>query len=191
MSDVATDTDAERDVHAGLAPGTARELRAAAEEYLYFEAELLDDRRLIDWHETLVAEDVDYRVPTRTTRERSAKSEFSDESFHLKEDWGSLKVRVERMENDFAWSEDPPSRNRRQVTNVRVTDYDDGAGELSVKNNLLVHRTRGDDTDPDLLSAERRDTLRRADTPAGWQLVERRVLLDHTVIGTPSLTLIL
>lgn len=164
------------------------ELRASCEDFLYEEAQLLDDRQVIDWFETMITEDIDYRVPIRTTRERSAETQFSNKSFHMKEDWGSLKVRAERMENDFAWSEDPPSRNRRFITNVRVVDRNEER-EVTVKNNLLIHRTQADETEPDLLSGERHDTLRWVNS--GWKLADRRVLLDHTVIGTPSLSIIL
>ncbi|ELZ80982.1 small terminal subunit of phenylpropionate dioxygenase [Haloferax elongans ATCC BAA-1513] len=161
-------------------------LRAECEEFLYHAAELLDDRKLTEWHD-LVTEDIDYRVPIRTTRERSNTTEFSDTSFHMKEDWGTLEVRTERMQSDFAWSEDPPSRTRRHVSNVRIVD-DDGE-EVTLKNNLLIFRQQGDETDPDILSMERHDTLRRTDE--GFKIAERRVLLDHTIIPTNTLSIIL
>lgn len=162
------------------------QLRAECEEFLYHAAELLDDRKLSEWHD-LVTKDIDYRVPIRTTRERSNRTEFSDSSFHMKEDWGTLEVRTERMQSDFAWSEDPPSRTRRHVSNVRIVD-DDGE-EVRLKNNLLVFRQQGDETEPDILSMERHDTLRRTDD--GFELAERRVLLDHTIIPTNTLSIIL
>lgn len=160
--------------------------RSSCEEFLYHEAHLLDDRRVSEWFD-LVTEDIDYRVPVRTTRERSAEDEFSDQSYHLKEDHESLRVRIERLENDFAWSENPPSRNRRFVSNVTVLGVDDA--EIDVRCNLLVYRSHEDETSPDLLSAERRDTLRRTDD--GLRLAARSVLLDHTVLPTNSLSIIL
>lgn len=170
-------------------PDVPADLQRACEGFLDYEAALLDDRRLDDWLE-LLAEDVDYRVPIRTTRERTAETEFSDESYHLKEDRSSLAVRIERLENDFAWSEDPPSRNRRFVSNVRVTEWDeDDPTEVRLRNNLLLFRSFDDDTEPDLLSAERHDTLRQSES--GWQLAGRTVYLDHTVVPTDSLTVIL
>lgn len=175
---------------------TPAAVRAECEEFLYHAAELLDDRRLTDWHD-LVTEDISYRVPIRTTRERSNRTEFSDTSYHMKEDWGTLKVRTERMENDFAWSEDPPSRTRRQVSNVRVTDVD--GDEIELKNNLVIVRSRKDETDPEFLSMERHDTLRwteggyvsHSGQEPGLKLASRRVLLDHTVLPTDSLAIIL
>lgn len=177
----------------GGRPGT---LRAECEEFLFYEAELLDDRRLREWH-TFVTEDITYRVPVRTTRERSNPREFSEAAYHLKEDWGTLKVRTERMESEFAWSEDPPSRTRRQVTNVRITDR--ANDEIQLKNNLVIVRSRKDETTPDILSMERHDTLRRVDggfvsdsgTAPGLKLARRTALLDHTVVPTDSLSIIL
>lgn len=161
-------------------------LRRECEEFLYHAAELLDNRQLAKWHD-LVAKDIDYRVPIRTTRERSSETEFSESSFHMKEDWDTLKVRTERMSSDFAWSEDPPSRTRRNVSNVRIVE-DDGK-EVELKNNLLIFRQQGDETEADLLSMERHDTLRRTDD--GFKLAERLVLLDHTIIPTNTLSIIL
>ena len=175
---------------------TAGSVRAECEEFLYHAAELLDDCQPTDWHE-LVTEDVSYRVPIRTTRERSNRSEFSDSSYFMREDWGTLKVRAERMENDFAWSEDPPSRTRRQVTNVRVNHVEDG--EIELKNNLVIIRSRKDEIDPEFISMERHDTLRRTEggyvpqrrEEPGLKLARRRILLDHTVLPTNSLSIIL
>lgn len=171
-------------------------LRYECEEFLYHAAELLDDRRLDEWHD-LLTDDISYQVPVRTTRERSSSTEFSDSAFHMKEDWDTLKVRTDRMASDFAWSEDPPSRTRRQVSNVRVTDVADD--EISLKNNLVLIRSRKDETDPDILSMERHDTLRRDEDgyrpewidESGLKLAERTVLLDHTVVPIDSLSIIL
>lgn len=173
-----------------------RLLRAECEDFLYHTAELLDDRHLTDWHD-LVTEDIAYRVPIRTTRERSNRDEFSDTAYHMKDDWGTLKVRSERMENDFAWSEDPPTRTRRQVSNVRITGVD--SDEIQLKNNLVIVRSRKDETEAEFLSMERRDTLRvteggyvpRGGQEPGLKLAHRRVLLDHTVLPTDSLSIIL
>lgn len=163
-------------------------LRGVCETFLYREAELLDNRELNSWYE-LLTEDIQYRIPIRTTRERSADTEFSDVSFHMKEDRSSLRVRIERMGNDFAWSEDPPSRTRRNVSNVRIEDVDEDAGEVTLRDNLLVYLSRDDQVEPDLLSAERTHVLRRSD--GSWHLAERTIHLDHTIVPTDSLTILL
>jgi ethylbenzene dioxygenase beta subunit len=155
------------------------------EGFLYAEAELLDDGRLREWLE-LLADEVVYRVPVRIVKERG-ESGVSSSMFHLDEDRDSLELRVDRIETGFAWAEDPPSRLRHFVANVRVRE--DGDGTLRVRSNLLVYRARWDRPQHDLLSGERHDVLRR--TPAGLRLAERVVVLDATTVPTLNLSFFL
>lgn len=151
-----------------------------AEAFLFHEAELLDDGRLREWL-ALLTEDVRYRVPVRIAKERG-ESGISREMFHLDEDRDSLELRVDRIETGFAWAEDPPSRLRHFVANVRVREE---AGELRVRSNLLLTRSRWDRPEQDVLAAERHDVLRR--TADGLRLAERLVLLDSTTVPTLNL----
>jgi 3-phenylpropionate/cinnamic acid dioxygenase small subunit len=152
-------------------------------EFLFQEAEFLDDNQMHDWL-ALMHPDVEYVMPTRTTRERAAGPGFGEASWHMHEDWGALETRVARLDTEYAWAEDPPSRTRRMVSNIRVTAAvnDD---ELNVKSNLFLFRGRGDQTSYNLLCAERRDVLQRGDN--GLKLRKRLVLLDHTTLGTHNL----
>jgi len=166
---------------------TNYELRAECERFLYREAELLDDGRLHEWHDRLT-DDIDYRVPRRVTRERGAEvAEFSQEGFLYREDIGTLETRVNRYDREYAWAENPPTRTRRIVGNVRVTAVDDD--EVSVKSNLLLYRSEKDETEHDLLACEREDVLRRTDD--GLKLAERVVDLDHAVLPTKNLSFFL
>lgn len=163
------------------------ELRLACERFLYREAELLDDGDLHGWLD-LLTEDVDYRIPRRVTRERGAEqSEFSDEGFLYREDIGTLRTRVNRYDREYAWAENPPSRTRRLVGNVRVKRADDD--EVDVRSNLLLYRGQGDEADHDLIACERLDTLRR--TEDGLRLAERTVHLDQTILATRNLSFFL
>lgn len=155
--------------------------------FLAREAELLDNRRLTDWL-ALLADDIDYRVPTRITRERNAaSSEFSTSSFHMLEDFGSLRTRVARFETGFAVAEDPPTRTRRMVSNLRLDDPASD-GTLSVRSNLLLVRVKGDAV-PQFLSAERHDVLRFEG--AYLKLARRLVLLDHSLLPMENLAIFL
>ena len=69
---------------------------------------------------------------------------------HFDEDRYSLEKRVERLEGDHAWTEDPPSRARRFVTNVRVAPID-GSDDVEARSYLLLYRSRGDDRPADLV----------------------------------------
>ncbi|HEX5911621.1 MAG TPA: 3-phenylpropionate/cinnamic acid dioxygenase subunit beta, partial [Rubrobacter sp.] len=148
------------------------------------EAELLDERREREWLESCIADDVEYLMPVRENRERSEGVGFSDESFYFQETRGSLELRVKRLETEYAWAEDPPSRTRHFVTNIRVAEGEEG--EVAVKSNLLLYRSRGSDPTADVLSAERIDVLRKQDD--GWRLRRREILLDHSVVMTHNLS---
>lgn len=161
-------------------------------QFLFSEARLLDDSRLTEWLDLLTA-DIDYRVPVRTVRTRGSGLEFSDRAFYLKEDLGTLRTRVQRLSLESAWAENPPTRTRRLVANVRVEPIRNGdrtnGEEVDVGSNLAVYCYRGDTPMPKILTGERQDTLRRVD--GAWQLARRTVLLDSNVLGLQSLSIFL
>ena len=156
-------------------------------EFLYLEAELLDDRRFAEWLE-LLTEDITYRVPLRLNFVRQTETEFSNETEVLTENRASLELRVKRLGTGYAWSETPPSRTRHMVSNVRVRATDTDT-ELSAVSNVLVYRNRGWETSPDLFSGERRDVLRMVD--GQWRLAARIVLLDQAVLGARDVSIFL
>jgi ethylbenzene dioxygenase beta subunit len=165
---------------------TRESLYCSVLAFLAQEAELLDDNRLRDWL-ALLDRAITYRMPIRVTRERTAGAGFSTAGWHMKEDWDSIQTRIERFETSFAWAEDPPSRVRRFVTNVRVAPTED-ADVVAVKSNILVYKARYDSPAAALMSAERRDLLTDAD---GWRIREREVLLDHTTLGVSNISIFL
>jgi ethylbenzene dioxygenase beta subunit len=154
-------------------------------EWLHTEAELLDDGFEARWLQEMVSSDVVYRVPLRQTVERARGTGFSESTFHLDETYGSLATRVARNQTKYAWAEDPPSRTRHFVTNVRVAESADGS--LTVRSNLLVLRTRHEQTTPQTFAGERHDVLCRED--GVLKLRHRTVLLDLTVIATHNLAI--
>jgi 3-phenylpropionate/cinnamic acid dioxygenase small subunit len=127
-------------------------------------------------------------MPVRVNRERAEGSGFSEDSFYFEETLGSLELRVRRFETEFAWAEDPPSRTRHFVTNVRVAPGEE-EDEVVVRSNLLLYRSRGSAPDHDLLSAERKDVLRKED--GQWKLRRRVIYLDHHVLETHNLSVFL
>ena len=81
----------------------------------------------------------------RVTREGLADWELSPTSRIFDDDQADLEIRVRRLETDFAWAEQPPSRTRHLVTNVIVetpTDLED-VEEYSGDLQLLIYRSRG------------------------------------------------
>jgi 3-phenylpropionate/cinnamic acid dioxygenase small subunit len=159
-------------------------VRDEIEEFLLVEAELLDDRRYADWL-ALFAEDLRYVMPLRLTREMGAAGEIAPDARRLDDTLETLTIRVQRLDSEYAWAENPPSRTRHFVTNVRVepTEQPD---EYRVRSNVLVYRSHGDSAEYNLLTADRRDLLRR--TADGWEIARRIVILDQPVLATHNLS---
>jgi 3-phenylpropionate/cinnamic acid dioxygenase small subunit len=172
---------------------TDAETQHAVEQFLYAEAELLDQHRYHEWLE-LFTEDVHYWAPTRMTRtirERDREIAARGQSAFFEEDLYHLKGRVRRLTSGVSWSEEPPSRTRRLITNVRVRPRDDGA--LDVACNFYVYRSRLE-RHQDWFVGERFDVLRPAPSPqSGYPFViaERTIVLDQSTLLAPSISIFL
>jgi len=166
--------------------GSQIEVWFEVQSFLMREAELLDDNRLHDWL-GMLADDIRYRIPIRVTRERTAGLGFSEVGFHMDEDKGMLVTRVARLDTEYAWAEDPPSRTRRYVSNVRVQAVE-GDG-IDVRSNLLVYRGRHGAGADQLLAGERADRLRRRGD--AFEIAARTVYLDQTTLRTHNLAIFL
>ena len=171
------------------AAGVDHVLQHEIEQFLYREAAIIDDRRYVDWLE-LFTDDCLYYMPTRYNRtRREAALEFSraDEVAHFDDDKASLRVRVKRLLTGQAWAEDPPSRTRHMITNVRIEWLD--AGELLVHCCFHTHRARLE-RDVETFIGRREDTLRRQ--PDGdWRIAKRVLFLDQTVLLAKNVSIFL
>jgi 3-phenylpropionate/cinnamic acid dioxygenase small subunit len=125
----------------------------------------------------------------RTTRSSGEGDGFSKTAFFFDEDYGSLNLRVARLTSEFAWSENPPTRTRRLVTNFRVDATNAANPTLTVRSNFAVYCFRGDEPAPKVLTGERQDLLAREG--GSWKLRRRLVLFDMTVLGMDSLSILL
>ncbi|HVB52124.1 MAG TPA: 3-phenylpropionate/cinnamic acid dioxygenase subunit beta [Acidimicrobiales bacterium] len=171
----------------GAAP-TGIELHYEVSNFLTNEAALLDGGAYAAWLE-LMTEDIRYRMPVRVTVARSdADVAVLGDMAHFDEDLYSLGKRAQRLLGDHAWTEDPPSRTRRFVTNVRVATSE-GSDEFVVHSYLLVFRSRLDVRPPEWVSAERRDVLRRLD--GALRLARRDITADEAVLRTQNLAIFL
>lgn len=154
-------------------------------DFLYREALALDERRFRDWLAVLT-DDIRYEVPVRVTREGLAEWELSPTSRIFDDTRETLEVRVRRLETDFAWAEQPPSRTRHYVTNV-VVDGTEQQDEYLASSNCFIYRSRGDNPTPSLYSLFRKDTVRR--TADGWRLARRWAALDQSLINAHNMSI--
>lgn len=156
-------------------------------ETLYDEAAALDERRFDDWT-AMLAEDLIYQAPIRLTRTGKTRDlDVMRTMFHFDETHESIMMRTGRLQKS-AWAEDPPSRCRRFVTNVRVGECD-AAGEYEVVSYLFLERSRGDSPDNETATAERRDVWR--DVDGAYKLARREIIVDQSVLGMSNFAVFL
>ena len=155
------------------------------EEFLYREAALLDARRFDEWL-ALLTDDIHYWMPIRrTTTAREVDAEFTrpgDMAF-FDDDKDMLTLRVQRLSVGRAWAEDPPSRTRRLVTNIRLLGID--GDELATSANFQLYRTRLD-SEEDCWIGRREDVLRRVN--GSLMLARRHLFLEQTVILSQNMS---
>ena len=65
-------------------------------------------------------------MPVRVTTARGAGFDSLADMGHFDENMYALRKRVQRLATDHAWTEDPPSRTRHFVTNVRTFRHQTG-----------------------------------------------------------------
>ena len=159
------------------------------EEFLYTEAETLDQHRYDDWL-TMITEDIRYFMPLRRNvshrdLDRMNSREQVDVAW-FDEDHFTLLQRVLQIKTGVHWSEEPFSRTTHMVSNVQLVHV--AESEVSVSCKILVYRNRLE-TETDLLVGKRRDTLRRVD--GRFKLSRREILIDQNVLTIKNLTTLL
>src|SRR5206468_2351367 len=98
-------------------------LQREVEEFLYAEADLLDERRFEEWLE-LLTEDVRYWMPMAKNfrfgeQEREYTRELRDVAW-IDEGKITLSQRVQQLLTGIHWAEEPLSRVSHLVTNNRI-----------------------------------------------------------------------
>jgi phthalate 3,4-dioxygenase subunit beta len=164
-----------------------------AHQFLVDEAYLLDAQQYQEWLDTLT-DDIHYVMPVRVSTARGAGFDTSPGMAHFDEDKYSLSQRVARMATEHAWAEDPPSRLRHFITNVRTFECDDEK-HLLVESAELLFRSRGDVNESAFVSCGREDLLRRCGGPNAprqtLKLARRRIIADESVLRMQNLAVFL
>ncbi|CAH0162694.1 Biphenyl 2,3-dioxygenase subunit beta [Peribacillus sp. Bi96] len=160
-------------------------IKCEFEQWLYDEAELLDDIEFDGWFD-LMHSSLRYQMPVRVNKEGVERPDYSTDMFTFNDDIELLRLRVDRLKTDYAWAEIPPSRTRRFVSNVSVKDYIEGEKAI-VKSYLLIYRSRSTDIQHDLISGERNDEFIFED--GKWKLSKRVFIVDQTTINTRNLAI--
>lgn len=151
----------------GPAGSSTTELRLAVEEFLFHEADLLDNWRLDEWL-ALFTDDCSFLVPST---DRPDGDPFT-EMYLIQDDRFLLTQRVESLMTKTAWAESPHSTTRHLVTNVRATHL--GAGIVEAGANFLVTRARADTVDT---YPGRYEMLLEVGGGAGFRIRTRKAVL--------------
>ena len=160
-------------------------LQHEVEQFYYAEAALLDERQFSEWLDLLTS-DIHYWMPIRRTVMNSdLEQEFTQPGAmaFFDDDKKMLEARVKKLGSGYSWSEDPPSRTRHMIHNVRVLAVD--GDELLVESNFHLYRTRLE-SEEDAWLGRRRDRLRRVE--GVLRIAMRHVFLDQTLILSRNLS---
>ena len=166
-------------------------LKNEVEEFLYHEAELLDDRRFAEWLD-LLDEDIRYWMPMRrNVKFGELEREFTREGQDINwfdEGKSTLERRVKQILTGVHWAEEPLSRICHMVSNVQLLDAKPSASdatEVALKCRFLIYRNRVE-TETDQLIGKREDVLRKRD--GAWKIAHRKIILDQNVLLAKNLT---
>jgi 3-phenylpropionate/cinnamic acid dioxygenase small subunit len=169
------------------------EIKREIEEFLYDEANMLDERRFKDWLPTL-AEDLRYFMPMEFNvkfgehAQRELTKREEQMSWFNEGKW-TLNKRVEQILTGVHWAEEPLSRVCRLVTNVQLSAIEtNAAGELEVdvSSRFLIYQNRCE-YEQYYFVGDRLDRVRL--TNAGWQLASREIRLHQNVLLSKNLSI--
>ena len=108
--------------------------RQQVEQFLYYEAQLMDEHRYDEWL-ALWTDDALYWVPTGRD-DIDPQREIS----LIYDDRVRLQLRVSRLKSGFAHAQEPRSRMRRVVSNIVIEEVDQG--EILAYSNFLLAELR-------------------------------------------------
>jgi 3-phenylpropionate/cinnamic acid dioxygenase small subunit len=167
-------------------------LKADMEDFLYVEADLLDERRFREWL-NLLADDITYFMPIRRNvkfgqhAQRENTVQGSGISWFDEDKW-TLTKRVDQILTGVHYAEEPLSRVCHMVSNVqirRVTPSLEDPREVEVRCRFLVYQNRIE-YETYTFVGKRTDLIRR--TSDGWKIARREILLDQNVLLAKNLS---
>ena len=145
--------------------------RHEVEDLLFEEAALLDEWRLEEWLEMLT-DDATYQVPPTDVPEGDARNTL----FIIADDAIRIRSRVKQLLGKSAWAENPHSRTRRMISNVRVLGIE--GDDIMVTANFAVYRMRYETIDT-YVGRYNYKLVRRGSV---LKIRERRAILDNEAL---------
>lgn len=147
--------------------------RAEVEDFLFYEAALLDEWKLDEW-EALLTDDATYYVPPND----DLAGGHDNTLYIISDDRERIRQRIIRIKDPNCHAEYPQSRTCRLLTNVRILSVE---GDLvTVAANFVVYRYRRHQREFVFVGSYRNVLKKSGDT---FKIKERRVLLAAHELG--------
>jgi len=143
----------------------AQELQTAVEQFLYRQAEILDDKHWDEWLD-LFTTDGRYWMPAS---EEQTTGDGMANVFY--EDLDLMKVRIKRVNHPRAWSQKPPHKHCHLVSNVVIEKHDPASGDIVVRSRFHMAEFRRDNVRH--FVGKYRHELKK--TPNGYKIKLQRV----------------
>jgi p-cumate 2,3-dioxygenase beta subunit len=142
--------------------------RQKIEDFLYEEADLLDNWKLNEWLALFDQERGGYYIPSTDAPD----SDPDHALFLIADDMKKLRSRVDQLLSGATWAENPKSRTRHMVNNVRILGMENDA--LLIKANFVVYRMRFEKIDPYIGTYH----YKLIPHDGSFIILERKVILD-------------
>lgn len=160
--------------------------RFEVEEFLYCEAQLLDDVKLKEWSELFTADGI-YWIPLDETQPISTCASIVYDTPLRREE------RVHHLLNHKFPAQSPRSRTVHMITNVRLVESE--GGELTVQSNQTIYEMRtGDFRQVGIGEIQplvaRIEHLLRPDSD-GYRIAQKKILLINRDTWQSNLTFII
>lgn len=150
------------------------------EQFLYREAELLDERKYEKWLELFTDTGIYEMPPLDTDAEDPINT-----SYLIHDERIRLESRVRQLAKGLIISENPPSKTARSITNVLIRSEDET--KLTVRSTFIVQRSRRSEVHQ-FCGAYRHELIR---SDRSFKIARRTVYLaqDHVHQGRISFIL--
>lgn len=175
------------------------ELQLSLEQFYFQEARLLDSRQYQQWL-GLLAEDIQYLMPSRINVPIDNRQHGTEEMIGVEqelettdsmgcpireENFIHLSIRAERAYKINSWSENPPARTRRIIGNIELINAE--TDKLTVYSNFHLYYARPG-SENFIYSGQRRDTLQKMED--SYKIKHREIIMDYSNIDVPTLGLL-
>jgi len=160
--------------------GDVSALRPEIEDFLYAEANLLDEWRLDEWF-ALFTDDATYEIPTAGMPDGASAAVSL---FYVADDHTRLRERVVRLNDADAHAEQPRSLVRRIYGNVRI----EGGGDRVIARCTFIAKRAKNRRVDDFFGHIVFDLVRAG---SSWRIATKRVYLDMDLLHPGKISIIL